>query len=114
MIRLVDLVAPYCIEHPLSLEIDVGQMVALIGPNGAGKSTLINSLTGALEPQQGTISLLETDLMSSSRRWIAQKMGILHQQEAKVHGFTVIEMVLMGRYPHKSPLKQAQLWLFWE
>ena len=34
-----------------------GDRVGIIGPNGAGKTTLLNLLTGALEPDAGTIKL---------------------------------------------------------
>ncbi len=48
-------------ERPIvknfSLRLLRGDRLALVGPNGAGKTTLINLLTGALEPDSGTIRL---------------------------------------------------------
>jgi simple sugar transport system ATP-binding protein len=42
-----------------SVDLDVrkGEVVGLIGDNGAGKSTLVNILSGALQPNAGTILL---------------------------------------------------------
>ena len=38
----------------VDLEIGEGEIVGLIGPNGAGKTTLFNTLTGVLDPEDGT------------------------------------------------------------
>ncbi len=41
----------------VDVEVRRGEVLALLGDNGAGKSTLIKCLTGAMEPNAGTISL---------------------------------------------------------
>lgn len=42
----------------LSLDISKGERFGLFGPNGAGKTTLMNCMTGLLNFQQGSITLL--------------------------------------------------------
>lgn len=42
---------------PVTLEVPVGEVVALIGPNGAGKTTLLRLLAGLLHPRQGKVLL---------------------------------------------------------
>src|SRR5690606_5137239 len=41
----------------LSLRIMRGDRLGIVGPNGAGKTTLVNLITGAMEPDSGTIRL---------------------------------------------------------
>ncbi len=44
----------------LSFNLPPGGIVGVIGPNGAGKTTLFNMLTGAEQPDDGSISLGDT------------------------------------------------------
>jgi branched-chain amino acid transport system ATP-binding protein len=60
MIEVRDLVVRYGPATALdrvSLTVDAGEMVALIGPNGAGKSTVVNTLSGILTPEAGTVAV---------------------------------------------------------
>jgi branched-chain amino acid transport system ATP-binding protein len=38
------------------------ERVGLIGPNGSGKSTFVNCLTGALRPEEGTVTFAGADI----------------------------------------------------
>ena len=58
------------IVRDFSLKIGRGECVAMVGPNGAGKTTLIRLLTGAMEPDSGTVELgtnLEMAVFDQSR-----------------------------------------------
>ncbi len=45
------------IVRDLSLRLLRGDRLGVVGPNGAGKTTLLNLITGALEPDSGTVRL---------------------------------------------------------
>ena len=84
----------------VDLHADRGQLVGLIGPNGAGKSTLLRAISGILRYQRGTVRLEGADLKSLSSREVAAGLALIPQIAPYTHGFTSIELVLMGRYPH--------------
>ena len=77
-----------------------GQMVGLIGPNGAGKSTFLRAIAGVLRVQGGNIHLDGADLRSLTSKEVAAGLAIVPQIVPYTHGFTAMELVLMGRYPH--------------
>ncbi|WP_267643615.1 ABC transporter ATP-binding protein [Haloarchaeobius amylolyticus] len=65
----------------LSLDIGRGELFGALGPNGAGKTTTIKILTGQLEPDSGSASVLGHDPVADpveTRRHI----GILPEQES--------------------------------
>ncbi len=88
--------------HDVSLSLDSGEFVGLIGPNGCGKSTLLRVLTHTLPARTGTVRLGERSVASMSPLEIARLMAFVPQQEAASFDFTVREVVLMGRYPHRK------------
>ena len=45
----------------VSLSVGIGEVVALLGPNGAGKTTAIRVITGALNPDGGTVRVFGQD-----------------------------------------------------
>lgn len=68
------------IENPalrgLSLHINDGEFVTVIGTNGAGKSTFLNTISGALRPDSGSIIINGTDVTKQPTHkrshWIAR------------------------------------------
>ena len=77
-----------------------GELVGLIGPNGAGKSTLLRAISGILRHRDGAVRLEGRDMESLSSRDVAATLALVPQIAPYTHGFTAIELVLMGRYPH--------------
>src|SRR5579884_1707463 len=48
----------------VSLEVLMGQLVAIMGPSGSGKSTLMHLLAGLDRPTRGTVAIAGTDISS--------------------------------------------------
>lgn len=85
----------------ISLEVNKGELVGLIGPNGSGKSTLLKNIYRVLQPASGRISLDERELSQLSHKETAQQMAVVGQEAAVAFSFTVRDIVMMGRNPHK-------------
>ena len=83
-----------------------GEFVGLIGPNGSGKSTLLKCIYRILKPNAGQIFLDEEELKAMSIKKTARKMGVVAQHNYYNFEFTVREVVMMGRAPHKKALER--------
>ncbi len=84
------------------LSVERGCFVGLLGPNGSGKSTLLRCIYRSLKPDSGTITLDGEDLLAMPPRDAARRMAVVLQESPIQFDFTVQEMVLMGRTPHKN------------
>ena len=89
----------------LSLELHAGELLALIGPNGAGKTTLIHVLSGVKRPTTGSVLLKDDaglcELSKLSPEARARRLAVVEQSVTPAFDFTVLELVAMGRYPHR-------------
>ncbi|HAZ62405.1 MAG TPA: hypothetical protein DCZ72_02165, partial [Armatimonadetes bacterium] len=83
----------------VSLTVAAGRLTALLGPNGAGKSTLFRLIVGRLQPLRGEISIFGQPAASLDSVSRARLVGYLPQEVRAAFGFSVGEVVLMGRYP---------------
>ena len=84
----------------VSLDVSAGEVVGILGPNGSGKTTLLRLLSGALQPDAGTVRLGGAELSSLPRRALAQRIAVVPQETSLAFDYTALEIVLMGRYPH--------------
>src|SRR5690606_31889925 len=73
--------------------------------NGGGKSTAVKAMTGVLRPRAGEVTLGGHDIHRQNRRWVAQRLAVVSQEEPADFGYTVAEVVAMGRLPHLSWLR---------
>ncbi len=86
----------------LSGTVEVGKITTILGPNGCGKSTLLNLLVNQLKPKSGNIILDGKEMSRISRKEIAKKIAMVHQQNAAPADLTVERLVRFGRMPHQS------------
>ena len=88
----------------VSLELLPGEVHAIVGENGAGKSTLIKIITGALQPDSGTLTL-DGQLVQHHSPAHAKSLGIaaVYQQPALFPDLTVAENIALA-------LEGASVW----
>lgn len=90
------------IVRRVSLQVKDKAFVGLLGPNGSGKTTLLKSVYRVLKPSAGVITLDDVAMDRLSYRETARRMGVISQFTVMNFDFTVEEVVLMGRAPHKG------------
>ena len=84
----------------ISFSVAPGEILSVIGPNGAGKSTLLRCLNGLLSPDHGEITVNERDIRSLGRKELGRIIGYVPQRNTDTFGFSVFDMVLIGRAAH--------------
>jgi iron complex transport system ATP-binding protein len=91
--------APLVVDE-VSLTIRAGDMTGILGPNGSGKTTLLKMLGGTLTPSAGTMAFAGRPLAGWKRRDLARRIALVPQETHAAFDFTVLDIVLMGRFPH--------------
>ncbi len=88
----------------VDLRVRRGGFLGLLGPNGSGKTTLIQLISGALKARRGSIEVMGRSLSAWDRRELARQVAVVPQKFELAFPFTVEEVVLLGRVPHRGPL----------
>ena len=81
----------------VSFELKAGEVHALVGENGAGKSTLIKVITGALQPDSGSLEV-RGEPVESNDPVKSRDLGIaaIYQQPALFPDLSVSENLALG------------------
>ena len=91
----------HTVVDDVSFTLQEGQWLMLVGPNGAGKSTLIETISMGV-PYVGSIELEGQDIRRYKPAQLARKIGVLSQKNSVGYGYSVEEVVGLGRYAYTS------------
>lgn len=83
----------------ISLSVPAGGSLALVGPNGSGKTTLLRLAAGELTAGTGRVEVCGVDPATAPRRELARRVAVVAAHATVGFGYTVEEVVLMGRAP---------------
>ena len=100
----------------VDFSVEPGEVVAIMGASGAGKSTLLQILGTLLTPDEGSLSIDGTDVLSLGARPLAdfrnRRIGFVFQAHHLLPEFTAVENVmipsLIGGTGNKQARERAQ------
>jgi putative ABC transport system ATP-binding protein len=99
----------------IDLEVPPGELTLLVGPSGCGKTTLISIIAGLLDPTQGDVTVLGTNLTKlSGRQKVAfrgRNIGFVFQQYNLLPALTAAENaavpLLIAGQPRRHAVERA-------
>lgn len=102
----------------ISMTFRPGLISAILGPNGSGKTTFLKNLAGIWPPSSGNVLWNGHNLFDYSRKDVSRIVSIVPQSTLIPFDFTVMDMIEMGRYMHrtkndaliKKTLKNLDVW----
>ena len=99
-VKLDGIYFSYTPDKPLiqnvSLDVKMGQRVAIVGPTGCGKTTLINLLMRFYDVSSGSICVDENPVMSLTRRSLRKNYGMV-LQDTWLKAGTIRENIIIGK-----------------
>ena len=93
----------------LDVHLKPKEFLGIIGPNGSGKSMFLKCLYRVQKPTEGKITLNGRALDELSYRESALQLAVVAQHNFYSFDFSVMEVVLMGRSPHKKLLERDNI-----
>lgn len=90
------------ILNGVHLEVKAGEIICLFGPNGCGKTTLLECMLGLIKSQSGSITVCGRNIKNMKKKVISQHISFVPQFQESSFGYSVLDMILMGRTPRIS------------
>ena len=94
------------IVNQIDITVPNGRFVGLLGPNGSGKSTILKTIYRVRRPASGRVLLDGADLLAMPPKDAARRVAVVAQESTVEFDFTVWEMVMIGRTPHKKAFER--------
>ena len=94
----------------VSMDVPEGKIVSLLGGNGAGKTTVLKTISGAMDPQKGSVTFDSEEIQGRDPDRVA-RLGIAHVPEGReVFPFlNVDENLRMGAFSRRDGKVQQDL-----
>lgn len=90
------------ILNGINFSIKQGEIFCIFGPNGCGKTTMLDCILGLHKVHQGEILIEGKNINDMKIEEMARKVSYVPQKHQHTFGYSVLEMVLMGRTAHTS------------
>ena len=108
MVRLNDIVVKFdnfTALHGINVHVKEGEFFTFLGPSGCGKTTTLRTITGFIEPAEGTVVVKEQDITHVPIE--DRNIGIVFQSYALFPTMTVYDNIAFGLKVKKA--KRAEI-----
>lgn len=96
----------------IDLDVENGEIVSIVGKSGAGKTTFLQIMGTLLSADEGSISILDTDIRSLKEKELAkfrnEHIGFVFQFHQLLPEFTALENVCLPALLQGKAMKQAE------
>ena len=99
---------PFIYQENINFVLEPGKIMAILGPNGAGKTTLLKCITGLNQWCHGETLIDDVPMKKASQKELWKRIGYVPQAHKMVFGFSIEDLVVMGRAPYISSLSKPR------
>jgi branched-chain amino acid transport system permease protein len=94
----------------VNLAVEGGRVLAVVGPNGSGKTTMLNTISGFVTPDEGSITINGNSIGGRpTHHRVRYGIGRTFQVPKLVEGFSILRNVELGAVGSRRPSLLAAL-----